>query len=416
MKVQVFSNNYKIKEINAMSFKDLIKDVTDLAKDSYDTIQSDIALKIEEQQRLRDEMNSQIKVNTQNIMSRLLENVSSMDSPFINTGNEALVSFTKEFAAKLLMPGNSSASRIDMHPYEEKVLKNIQRTFPEYAFSESFLFQFKDSSGQIILVTTNNIYFKIALPDKPSFYSIGSIPKEKVFDITVNQVDEAFEINVNRCLLISSPSTDVRKFDYITLTNYLSRIKNNDFTITEDQMDALTRNKLDNHILEIIGKYISDDENLIYFAWGGNSMTSKDFVVCTNKQLLMLSRDLTKSIKQLRYEDITSISTQQDTVEFLDFSLTVGMSPNNILIHTSGKNENINILYSREAQRVVEVYQQYKKEFYEDAKQTCATHKESAVSQKNPIELIEKLAGLKEKGMITEEEFNQKKQELLGKL
>ncbi|HEY5556464.1 SHOCT domain-containing protein [Acetobacterium sp.] len=399
-----------------MSFKDLIKDVTDLAKDSYDTIQSDIALKREEQQRLRDEMDNRIKVNTENVLSQLLKNISSMDAPFISAKSDTLISFTKDFFEKMLLPGNSSSSSIDMHPYEEKILKNVQKTFSNYMFSENFLFQFKDSKGQIVLVTTSNLYFKIVLPDEPFFYSIGSLPNENVFDISIRQDDVKFEISVNNIQLISTSSTDVQKSDYITLSDYLSRIKNNDFTITENQIDALTRSKLNHNILEIIRKHILDNENLIYFAWGGNNMTAKDFVVCTNKQLLMLSRDLARTIKQFSYEDITSISTQQDTLEFLDFSLTVGMNPNKIVIDVSGTDESINILYSREAQRVIEVYQQYKKGVYEDAKQTCATHKATAVSPENPIELIEKLAILKEKGMITEEEFNQKKQELLGKL
>lgn len=399
-----------------MSFKDLIKDVTDLAKDSYETIQSEISLKIDEQQRLRDEMNSQIKTNTEALISQLLANTTSMDIPFIQADSEFLVSFTKEFCTKLLLPGNSTSSRIDMPPFEEKALKNVQKMFPDYSLSENFLFQFKDSKGQIVLLTTNNLYFKVALPDKPSFYSVGSIPSEKLFDININQDDEKFQINVNTVMLISSQTTDVKKFDYITLCDYINRIKNNDFIITEKQIDALTRKKLDPDILEIIQKYLTADEKLIYFAWGGNSIAAKDFVVCTNKQLLMLSRDLTKIIKQFSYEDITSISTQQDTLEFLDFSLTVGMNPNNILIQVSGTDENINVLYSREAEHVVKVYQLYKKGSYEEEPQEKSTTKESVPPQENPIELLEKLAVLKDKGIITEEEFNQKKQELLAKL
>ena len=51
-----------------MSFKDLIKDVSNFAQDSLDSFQEEVALKKEEQQRLREEMNRRINHYKEEIM------------------------------------------------------------------------------------------------------------------------------------------------------------------------------------------------------------------------------------------------------------------------------------------------------------------------------------------------------------
>lgn len=406
-----------------MGLKDLFKDVTDLAKDSIDSIQEDIALKKEEQQRLRAEMEKRIKGFTDTLLGQLTNNIDPLARPFIDADDAELVAFTSNFSTELLLPANSaSATKIDMHPDEEKVLKNILKTFATYNLQEKFLFQFKDSKEQIVLVTTTNLYFKVIFPENTSFYSIGSLPKEKLIDISISRDDQQFQLLVNSVPLITMPTAEIQTFDYITLSEYLRRLKAKDFAIDDEQISAFIPLKLDPTTREITTKFVTSGEKLVYFAWGLNSLGSTKFLICTDHKIVLYDRELNTD-KSFSYDDITSISTQKSTVSFLDLSLTLGMNPNDTEIHTAAAIETISILYSREAERLIQIYNHYKSGASKetapassDAQPQTAGDQQADSPQEDPIAMIEKLAVLKEKGIISEAEFNQKKQELLAKL
>ena len=406
-----------------MGLKDLFKDVTDLAKESIDSIQADLALKKEEQERLRAEMDQRIKTYTDTLIEQLLNPVDGSASPLINATDGEIVEFTRNFSEKLLLPANSgAATKIDMHPNEEKVLKNILKNFPTYNMQEKFLFQFKDSKGQIILLTSSNLYFKILFPENNSFFAVGSIPKEKLFCISINRGEEQCTLLVNAITLITAPVDEVKAIDTLTLTEYVCRLKKNDFMITDDQVDAFIQTKLDPTTREIVKTFLDPDEKLIYFAWGLDSLVAKKFLTCTSQKIVLYDRDLTTK-KTFNYDQILSLTTQPSTVSFLDLSLTLGMNPNDMEIKTADAIETISILYAREAERVIQIYNAHKPEGTQQdeskessSSQSQTTAQQSPPPQEDPIAMIEKLAGLKEKGIISEEEFNQKKQELLAKL
>ena len=406
-----------------MGLKDLFKDVTDLAKESIDSIQTEIALKKEEQERLRAEMDQRIKAYTATLVEQLLNPVDAPATPLINAGDDEVVEFTRNFCEQLLLPANSpAATKIDMYPYEEKALKNILKTFPTYNMQEKFLFQFKDSKGQILLLTTSNFYFKIQFPENLSFFAVGSIPSEKLFCLTINKGDEHCALLVNAITLITTPAEEIKTIDIITLTEYLWRLTNNDFVIDDAQVDAFIATKLDPTTREIVKSFLEPDEKLVYFAWGLGSLVSKKFITCTNRKIVLYDRDLS-SKKSFPYDQILSLTTQPSTVSFLDLSLTLGMNPNDMEIKTTDAIETISILYAREAERVIQIYNTYKPVGVAPAApdQPAAEPPQPATpsaepAPEDPIAMIEKLAGLKEKGIISEEEFNQKKQDLLAKL
>ncbi|WP_296561335.1 SHOCT domain-containing protein [uncultured Acetobacterium sp.] len=406
-----------------MGLKDLFKDVTDLAKESIDSIQADLALKKEEQDRLRAEMELRIKTYTDTLLEQLLNPADAPAQPLINATDEEVLEFTKEFNEKLLFPANSpTATRIDMYPDEEKLLKNILKTFSTYTDQEKFLFQFKDSKGQTILLTTSNLYFKVLFPENHSFFVVGSIPKEKLFSITITKDTDHCKLLVNGITLITSPAEGVKDIDIITLTEYLWRLSNNDFVIADDQVDAFIAAKLDPTTREIVKSFLEPDEQLVYFAWGMGSLVSKKFITCTSRKIVLYDRDL-DTRKSFPYDQILSLTTQLSTVSFLDLSLTMGMNPNDTEIKTADAIETISILYAREAQQIIKIYNDHKPAGVAAAAPDQPSSEPSetvtptaAPAQEDPIAMIEKLAGLKEKGIISEEEFNQKKQELLAKL
>ncbi len=404
-----------------MGLKDLFKDVTDLAKESIDSIQTDLALKKEEQERLRAEMDQRIKSYTDTLVEQLVNPADVSARPLINADDDALLSFTRNFSEKLLMPVNSPVStKVSLYPDEEKALKNVTKTFPSYTTSEKFLAQFKDGKGQTLLLTTSNLYFKILFPENPSFFAVGSIPRDKLFCITINQGDAHCTLLVNGITLITTPVEEIKTIDILTLTEYLKRLGSNDFVIDDNQVDAFITAKLDPTTREIVAGFLEPDEKLVYFAWGLGSLVAKKFITCTSQKIVLYDRE-SSSKKSFPYDQIVSLTTQPSTVSFLDLSLTLGMNPNDTEIKTIDAIETISILYAREAERVIQIYQAHKP----DAA-TAATPEQAPTEPRqtetteptaeDPIAMIEKLAGLKEKGIISEDEFNQKKQELLAKL
>ncbi|MBR5157297.1 MAG: SHOCT domain-containing protein [Clostridia bacterium] len=124
----------------------------------------------------------------------------------------------------------------------------------------------------------------------------------------------------------------------------------------------------------------------------------------------------TANIKQFYYEDIISASTEQNatsndlTVALLETAITAATKTCDLVISTAGAGLRINTLFKVEAERVVAVYHHYRKE----AKKATAQPQVVVQQQNDPMEQLEKLAKLKDSGIITQEEFDAKKKELLG--
>ena len=76
----------------------------------------------------------------------------------------------------------------------------------------------------------------------------------------------------------------------------------------------------------------------------------------------------------------------------------------------------INTLFKVEAERVVQVYHEYRKMAKQATQPQVIVQQQTTGNDVDVIEQIQKLKGLQESGIITEEEFNQKKAILLEKL
>lgn len=89
----------------------------------------------------------------------------------------------------------------------------------------------------------------------------------------------------------------------------------------------------------------------------------------------------------------------------------------NITIYVSGAQEKIQTLYTYEAERVIRVYQEYRRSIKQDernARQVVV--QQSAPAEDDVFTKLEKLNKLKEAGILTEEEFDEKKAELLAQM
>lgn len=114
------------------------------------------------------------------------------------------------------------------------------------------------------------------------------------------------------------------------------------------------------------------------------------------------------------YQIMLSSSTEfvaLDEIRSINSSAN-GMTGGHIEIHTMTKSYDILVSYKRDmVQKIVQVFEQAKKDYVESKNTPTSTSGNNSI-----LEQIEKLFDLNKKGIITDEEFKIKKEELLAKL
>lgn len=405
-----------------MSWKDLMKSATDKANSVASMAQSKIAevqqtsaIRRKEDQKKLEEMKERVAGYEQSLMGSILDGFSG--NPYLMM-DENLLDFTKEFYEKLLLPANSvSTSKLTMYPYSDKIMKSIKKVIPDFPEGEVPVLQFSGEKSAFLVLTANNLYLSFEFPENPMFFGKLCISLVSISSLSFEYVQNECTVSCNGIPIFTAHN--VQEFDIVTLNEYMRRLSQKDYEIFETQIDTIIRSKIGENIVKIIKQYVFDDELLIYFAWGMDSITAKDFVVCTNKQILMLDREMlgaTKNIKQFYYEDITSMSTDQKTSSVLDFALTVAFKFCNIIIYVSGAQEKIQNLFTYEAERVVRVYQEYRRSIKQEEKNSRQVIVQQSPPEDDVFAKLEKLNKLKEAGILTEEEFNAKKVDLLAQM
>ncbi len=367
-----------------------------------------------ERERIRAEKQAQADQETQ----QMLEAMSAESGDLLQVDTKQLLSFTAEFYDKLYLPAHSvSASKLLFHPLDQKINKYAQKEFPEYnPANESPIFMILGKNQQKVFLSSRALYFKKAFDEEATFFCVGNIPIDKIKTLSYQKDGDNYIFSCNQVIILNSKNgfeLDINAFQL-----YISRIQNRDFAITNEQIDALIKEKIGDKILEIVQEYVYEDELLLYFAWGCDSITAKDFIVCSDKQMVVLDREafgLTKNVKQFYYEDVTSMATLQETNGLLDLALTAALSVCDLEISVAGAKERLNTLYTYEAEKAVKVYRECRRNIKESNKQPQVVVQSSAPAV-DIVEQIQKLNGLKEAGILTEEEFNIKKAELLAKM
>lgn len=403
-----------------MAFKDFMKNASEKASTAasaaqakHEEIKKNNAIKKEEQERKLAEMKEKICMYQGTILDDVVSNFTGIPCIEINADTEK---FTKEFFEKLLLPANSvSSSRITLFPNHAKIIKDAKKRIEEFDNNEVPLMQFKGKKNDMLILTATSCYVVFTHSDNDTDYECNiKIDVDKISSLEFTTDGDICKCICNGVELFSKEK--VYDFDIITINEYIRRLAEKDYEISDSQIDAIIREKIGAKVLAVVNEYIFDDELLIYFAWGADSITAKDFVVCTNKQIIMLDRELigaTKNVKQFYYEDITSMATDQKTNGALDLALTAMLKLCNITIYVSGAQETINTLFTHEAERVVKVYQECRRSIKTEQKTAS-----QVVIQQQPVEddvfaKLEKLNKLKDAGILTEVEFNEKKQALL---
>lgn len=406
----------------AESAKDMAGKAAVSAKENMEKAQTAYKEKKEAEAAHNAEMEALAAKKSEEIVSTIIA-YQNNGSFFKNTNKEELCTFTKEFYDKIMLPASSVAlTKISMYPYiDEKALTKMKDKLVDCESGEVVFLHLKAEGKQDIIITDKALYFNLALDEDPRFFAKGRVSLDEISILSTRLNGDQYEFLCDEYVLGSFKADKVVREDFTTLNNYFKCIAEHDFVITDEEVDALIKEKIGDKIYNEVKKYmIYDDEIFVYWAWGCNSLTAKDYIVCTNKQIIVVDREMggmTENVKQLYYEDITSANTIQNTnsgdlgVDLLCNAITAATKTCNFELTVAGSKLKINTLYKVEAERITAVYHEMKKKSKQAAAQPQVVVQQG--NQESAIEKLQKLSQLKDAGIITEEEFNQKKSELL---
>lgn len=416
----------KLKEVKGNVISSA-NNVAQKAKASYaESVQAQKEKKAAEE-AYKMEMNEKVNSLANELMEGIKKAASENVHGFFSQNTEdEIFQFTKEFFEKILLPANSvSKSYISMYPYiDDKQVKKIIKSFGLVELNGNLVLHIKDKEAQEFMLTYDTFYFKLALPEDKKFFAIGQIPVKSVDCFELKKEDGYYAFLCDGFKLAELKIIDGREEDFITLNKYFTDIMSQDFVISDEEIDKIIREKVGSKIYQQIKKYmVYDDELAIYFAWGLDSLTAKDYIVCTTRQIIIMDREAfggTANVKQLYYEDITSAQTIQNTGDtsltgmLIDAAFASIFQQCDLEISVAGSKTRINTLCKVEAERVIAIYHEYRKKM----KMASSQPQQVIVQQSQPdvLEQIEKLAKLKDMGVLSQEEFEQKKADLLLKL
>jgi hypothetical protein len=409
-----------------MGLFDKFTDAASKMKSTIDEKRAEAAQKKAEANALDAEFKQKAKQKSDELTQHILEYGDDSNGGFYSVhGEDKILAFTKEFYDKILLPANSvKRSYISMYPYlNDKNIKSFIKEFPSHGASEKDVFHLKDPKKQEFLLTTENFYFKVCLEENEKYFAMGCVPCKHINTFSLEKAENEYIFKCDTFELAKLPISDNREEDFITLDNYFKCIETGDFEITDEEVDELIRKKIGEKVYADVKKYmVYDDELIMYFAWGLDSLTAKDYIVCTNKQIIILDREAfgaTANVKQLYYEDITAMSTNQNsksndlTGYLLDTALTAWTNTCELVINFAGGEHKINTLYKPEAERVIAIFHQSRKKQKEASAQPTVIQQ---AAQPDALDQLKKLADLKAAGILDDEEFAQKKKELLAQL
>lgn len=410
-----------------MGFLDKMKDVKQKVANSIEEGKQAWAEKKATEEAYRAEMTEKSQNYVKELVDAIVENGKENAAGFFYENSEdTILKFTKDFFEKILLPANSvSKSYISMHPYiEDKKIQKVMKSMELTGEIGKPLFYVKDMESQEFLLTYDTFYFKLALPEDKKFFAIGQVPVKNVNRFSLVKEEDYYTFLCDDVKLTDLKINEKREEDFITLNKYFTDIAAQDFVIKDEEIDSIIRQKIGTKIYDQIKKYmVYDDELAIYFAWGLDSYAAKDYIVCTTRQIIIMDREAfgaTANVKQLYYEDITSAQTIQNTGDssltgmLLDAAIASVFKQCDLEITVAGSKTKINTLYKVEAERVISIYHEYRKK----QKEASSQPQQVVIQQNQPdvLEQIEKLAKLKEMGVLSEEEFVTKKAALLEKL
>lgn len=378
-----------------------------------------------EQEAHKAEMTAKAQALADGIVTAIHENAAGKPGIFEGYSDKELTDFTRAFAEKMFLPASSTViTRVLIYPYiSAKQIKNMHNTFEFDDTVDAPLLYIKTDNGQELMLSKNRLMFKLVLPEDKKFSAVGSINAKAAGGFEFVETADGYSFRCDDAELISFKLDKKYKQDFIALNEYFSRLRDHRLEMTAEEIHQFIISKIGD-VYNMFTKYFADeDEKIQFFAWGCNGLSAKDYIICTDQQVIILDRDmggLTANATQLYYDDITSAQVIQNsntgslTADLINTALTAWLDVADLDLSAAGATIHIANLYKNEAERIVAIYHQMRKQLKNKSAQPAPAP--AAAPANDPMEQLKKLNALKEAGILSDEEFAAKKAELLAKI
>lgn len=395
----------------------------------------------------RAELMAKAKEVTDRIVSEIEQNYSDdLDGFFNGKTKDEVFAYSRNLFDKILLPVNSkNTTYISMYPQIPKKLYDKFRSTFDFSLNyEDCLIYLNGNDGNEFLLTYETFYFKLALPENKDITSIGMIPTSQVslFSLTPNEGGDSYCFACDDVKIADLSVMSGKISDFVTLNNFFADIKNRDFDITDEDVDKSIREKLGSQTLIELGNEMDEGELLLFFTWNSDG----GYIACTTEKIIWAERKSGGNVSntsRFYYDEITKIETIQEasnltstssaeTLTGFLFDMAISAAADaaidsflkdvcDLKIVAAGSVKLMSGMVKLEADRIVAIYHAFKKDLRAEAREQrkmAATPQVVVQQQAQPdiIEQIQKLASLRDVGILTEEEFSTKKAELLAKL
>lgn len=436
----------KLKEA-ADAAKKTVSEGAEAAKQAYEKAARENAEKKAAEEARKAELAAKAEEIKNNIISNVEANYSEdLEGFFKGKSKEEVLGYAKTFFEKILLPANSkNKSYISMYPHiSKKVFEKLGTTFKTTIQYDDCIVYVYDNDGREFLLTYDNFYFKIPLEEDKKFASVGAVPTSKVsiFTLTKNEDGDSYCFACDDVKIADIRTLSGREEDFVTLNSFFSDIKNRDFDITDKDVDAVIRQKIGSMTYSELKNEMDDDELILFFTWSSDG----GFIACTTEKVIWADKKSGGNVSNTStfyYDEITKIEAVQQasnlsssssasslTGFLVDMAVSAAADAAidsflkdvcDLKIVTSNSFKTMSGMVKLEADRIVAIYNGFKKELRaaEKEQKNQQAIPQVVVQQQNQpdvLEQIQKLASLKDAGILTEEEFAAKKADLLSKI
>lgn len=441
-----------------MGFMDKLKDAANSAKTAAESAAAAAKEKVEQAQAAaaekkaleeahKAEMQQLVGEKRAAIINAIEENYSDdLDGFFNGKEKGAIFKYSKDFFEKILLPANSrDKTYLAMYPHiNSKIATKLMDTFHDSIAYDSMLIYISDNAKQEFLLTYDKFYFKTTLEEDKKYFVTGSVPTSKVSLFSMVKDGDAYnfmcdDVKVGRILI-----NDGKEADFITLNKLFEDMKNNDFDITEDEIEENIKKKIGSITYTEVRNELDDEEKIIFFSWDSDH----GYVACSTEKMILASKTSggnVSNVSRYYYDEIGRVETRQQATDLggptvsdslggmlLEMAVTAAAESAldslmkdvcDLVVNTNMGIKVMPGMTKIEADKIVGIYNQKKKELRDTAreeKKQAATPQvivqQATASQPDVLEQLQKLAALKDAGILSEEEFAAKKADLLAKL
>lgn len=324
---------------------------------------------------------------------------------------DKLMTFTDEFYERIFITRNNcTISDLEFGDYIDPryLSKSKGKEKEEDDQEEKPLLCYYKNNKDKFLLTTKALYFKGKHLSENYNYS-AKINIDDISSILVTKDEEKWFLEINNLKAL-----EVNPEYSLDLQDYFNKVDKNDLEVKDEEVSKIIEDSLTAETVIKIKSHCEEENFLL--------LVNKANIICTNKQILVLKTDGLEEVEvinKINYNDIAYIGIEKSDDESFINKLSSIFTNRTLEIYLLGNKIKIENVKQVQGDKIIQLVNQYKRNKEENQvrkvidieSETLAEVKEGDI-----FSAIRKLSELKDNGIITEDEFQEKKNDLLKRI